>query len=116
VIGDADPGVANTNLINAIRRACYDDTMRRLAPSKEGHDMKTLVTTALITFLAWPALAFQCPADMAAIDAALETATLSEEDAAQVAKLREIGAAEHAAGNHQASVDALAQAKALLGM
>lgn len=78
--------------------------------------MKILVTTAFLALLAGPALAFQCPADMAAIDAALETAALSEEAMARVKELRATGAEEHEAGNHQASVDALAEAKALLGI
>ena len=76
--------------------------------------MKTIIMTAFLALLAAPALAFQCPADMSAIDAALETAALSEEDMARVKELREIGEAEHMAGNHQASVYALAEAKALL--
>ena len=78
--------------------------------------MKMLITAGLLTLLSSPVLAFQCPADMAAIDAALETATLSEEDLARVKGLRATGEAEHAAGNHQASVDALAEAKKLLGL
>ncbi|MDP3648926.1 hypothetical protein [Tabrizicola sp.] len=53
---------------------------------------------------------------MAAIDAALATANLSAEDLARVKELRARGEAEHAAGNHQASVDALAEAKTLLGL
>ena len=53
---------------------------------------------------------------MADIDAALATASLSEEDMAKVMELRATGEEEHAAGNHQASVDALAEAKALLGI
>jgi hypothetical protein len=78
--------------------------------------MKMLITAGLLAFLASPALAFQCPADMAAIDAALQTASLSAEDLARVKELRAMGEAEHAAGNHQASVDALAEAKKLLGI
>ena len=78
--------------------------------------MKILATSALIIALATPGLAFQCPADMAAIDAAIENATLGEEDMARVKELRATGEAEHKAGNHQASVDALAEAKALLGL
>jgi hypothetical protein len=78
--------------------------------------MKMLITAGLIALLASPALAFQCPADMAAIDAALASASLSEEDLARVKELRATGEAEHAAGNHQASVDALAEAKKLLGV
>lgn len=78
--------------------------------------MKTLVTAVFLALLAAPALAFQCPADMAAIDAALETATLSDADLAKVKELRALGESEHAAGNHQASVDALAEAKEILGL
>jgi hypothetical protein len=86
------------------------------AHKEEVRDMKTIITAGLLALLASPVLAFQCPADMAAIDAALETATLSEEDLAKVKELRATGEAEHASGNHQASVDALAEAKALLGI
>ncbi len=73
---------------------------------------------ALLAFiaLASPAVAFQCPADMAEIDAALLTASLTDEQLAAVQELRTTGEAEHAAGNHQASVDALAEAKAILGL
>lgn len=78
--------------------------------------MRMIITTGLLALLASPVLAFQCPADMATIDAALETATLSEEDLAKVKELRATGEAEHGAGNHQASVDALAEAKKLLGI
>lgn len=78
--------------------------------------MKILMTAGLIALLAGPVLAFQCPADMAAIDAALETADLSEDQLARVKELRMLGEAEHAAGNHQASVDALAEARELLGI
>ncbi|MDH3262971.1 MAG: hypothetical protein OEM24_03115 [Paracoccaceae bacterium] len=75
-----------------------------------------LAALAAALFLAAPAHAFQCPADMAAIDAALATASLSAEDLARVQELRAQGEALHAAGSHQASVDALAEARALLGI
>ncbi|MBW6419589.1 hypothetical protein [Celeribacter sp. PS-C1] len=78
--------------------------------------MKQLLTAAFLAAIASPALAFHCPADMAAIDAALETAELSTEDMARVKDLRMIGETEHNAGNHQASVDALAEAMAILGI
>lgn len=67
-------------------------------------------------FFALPAAAFQCPADMAEIDAALASASLSAEDLARVQTLRADGEALHASGDHQASVDALAEAKAILGI
>jgi hypothetical protein len=78
--------------------------------------MKLIITTTIFALLAGQAMAFQCPADMSAIDAALETAELNAEDLARVQELRATGEAEHAAGNHQASVDALAEAKELLGL
>ena len=78
--------------------------------------MKRLAAILIFTAFAAPAFAFQCPADMAAVDAALATASLSEEDLAKVKELRATGEEEHAAGNHQASVDALAEAKVLLGL
>lgn len=77
--------------------------------------MKRLIFAAAF-LAAGPALAFQCPADMAAIDAALATASLSAEDLARVQELRAQGEQLHAAGDHQASVDALAEAKAILGL
>lgn len=78
--------------------------------------MKHLIIAATLALFAGPAFAFQCPADMSAIDEALETADLSAEDLAKVQELRATGEAEHAAGNHQASVDALAEAKEILGL
>ncbi|WP_108263095.1 hypothetical protein [Mangrovicoccus ximenensis] len=78
--------------------------------------MKTLIMAALLATIAVPALAFHCPADMADIDAALGSANLSEGDLARVKELRMVGETEHASGNHQAAVDALAEAKELLGL
>lgn len=79
--------------------------------------MKRLsLALALTAFAASPALAFQCPADMSEIDAALETATLSEAELAKVKELRALGESEHASGDHQAAVDALAEAKEILGL
>lgn len=78
--------------------------------------MKPIIAAAALSLLAGPAFAFQCPADMADIDEALQTASLSEAEMARVQDLRERGEALHAAGDHQASVDALAEAKTLLGI
>jgi len=79
--------------------------------------MKAFVPAALLTLaLAGPAYAFQCPADMAKIDAALQTAQLTDEQKARVTELRDQGEQLHASGQHQASVDALAEAKEILGV
>lgn len=79
--------------------------------------MKPFLMAAMLSLTAAPAFAFECPADMAKIDAALaEGVSLSDADMARVTELRALGEAEHAAGNHQASVDALHEAMALLGL
>ena len=63
------------------------------------------------------ALAYHCPADMKKIDAALAASPkLTAEQMTQVTKLRAEGEAQHKAGSHQASVDKLAEAMAILGI
>ena len=71
---------------------------------------------AAILMLASPALAHMCPAIMAEIDAALPTATLTDEQRAEVERLRAEGEERHAAGEHDASVEALEEAKAIMGL
>ncbi|MEK0164148.1 hypothetical protein VWX35_04310 [Phaeobacter sp. A36a-5a] len=79
--------------------------------------MKQLTLAAAITLLASPLLAGQCPADIAAIDAALAAGTeLSEADLATVQELRDEGQSLHDSGDHDASVQTLAEAKAMLGI
>ncbi|WP_265516233.1 hypothetical protein [Nitratireductor luteus] len=74
-----------------------------------------LLAVALFAFPA-SALANMCPSVMAEIDAALETANLSDDERAQVMELRARGEAEHLAGDHDASLATLDEAKALLEM
>lgn len=63
------------------------------------------------------ALAHNCPNEMKAIDAKLATnPTLSADNAAKVKKLRADGEAQHKAGNHDASMKSLGEAKKLLGI
>lgn len=62
------------------------------------------------------ALANSCPSIMAAIDAALPTATLSEADMTKVKELRAQGEALHQSGDHAGSEAALNEAKKLLGI
>lgn len=78
--------------------------------------MKHLTLVAALALFAAPALAGQCPADMAEIDAAMETAQLSEAEMAEVKALRAEGEAQHKAGDHAASVATLAAAKEKLGL
>lgn len=63
------------------------------------------------------ALAHNCPNEMKAIDAKLSTKpALSPEDTAKVNKLRAEGEAQHKAGNHDASMKSLGEAKKILGI
>lgn len=80
--------------------------------------MRTLIAAAMLTAaLAGPALAAQCPADVAKIDAALAAGTsLSAEQVAEVKALRDEGEALHQSGKHGESVETLAKAKEMLGI
>jgi len=78
--------------------------------------MKYLALTAALALFAGPAVANQCPMDMSKIDEALETASLSEEQMADVKALRAEGEELHQAGDHAASVETLAEAKEILGV
>jgi hypothetical protein len=75
-----------------------------------------LLAGGVLLGLSAPAFAFQCPADMAKIDEALQTAELSEEQKQRVQELRDEGERLHEEGQHQESVDTLAQAKEILGI
>ena len=78
--------------------------------------MKRTTLFFALTFASASALAFHCPADMKAIDAALPTAKLSAAQLADVKKQRADGEALHKAGKHQESVDTLAKAMKTLGI
>ncbi|HET7714673.1 MAG TPA: hypothetical protein VFK86_03520 [Bauldia sp.] len=78
--------------------------------------MRRILFAAAFAAFAMPALAFQCPADIAKINAALETAQITEEQRAEVIALRDEGEALHDEGKHQESVDKLAEAMAILGI
>jgi hypothetical protein len=76
---------------------------------------RILPAAALLALLAGPALAFQCPANIRQIDAALQSNTqLSAADKAKVTELRNEGEKLHASGQHQQSMDKLAEAKKIL--
>jgi hypothetical protein len=76
---------------------------------------RALSAAALLAVLATPAFAFQCPANIRQIDAALQTNTqLSAADKAKVTELRNEGEKLHASGQHQQSMDKLAEAKRIL--
>ena len=79
--------------------------------------MKRILTTMLLTVVSAAAFAFQCPTDMSKIDEALAGDTgLSDEKLSEVRELRKEGEELHEQGKHQESVDALAEAKKILGI
>jgi hypothetical protein len=73
-----------------------------------------VLAVGLAVALSTPVLAFQCPTDIAKIDQAMQTASLSQEQMDQVKQLRDEGERLHGEGEHQESVDTLAQAKEIL--
>ena len=78
--------------------------------------LSSILVAAGLVLASGSALAFHCPKDMKAIDAALPNATLSSEQMAEVKKLRAEGERLHKAKKHQESVDTLAKAKKILGI
>lgn len=75
------------------------------------------IALIIACLVAAPAMAGQCPADMAKIDAALAAGTLlSEAEVAEVKALRDEGESLHESGDHAASVETLAKAKGMLGL
>ena len=77
---------------------------------------RILIAAAAVVALASPAFAHNCPNEIKAIDAALQTASLDAAKKAQVTKLRDDADAAHKAGNHAASMKASGDAKAILGI
>lgn len=94
-----------------------DLRVRPLAAPME-YDMKisTLFLAAALAGASGAALAFHCPADMKAIDAAMSKAKLDDKQMGEVKKLRAEGETLHKAGKHQESIDTLAKAKKILGI
>ncbi len=69
-----------------------------------------LAAAVLVAFTAAPALAFYCPKNVGAIDAALAKGSWSDADKAAVKALRDEGDALHKAGKHKEAVVKLAEA------
>lgn len=76
--------------------------------------MKMILPLAAALAFATPVFASQCPGDMAKIDAALQTASLSEADLTEVKALRATGQQLHGAGKHAESIETLAKAMKIL--
>ena len=72
---------------------------------------------ALVAAASAPALAGTCPKMVKEIDAALAAnPQVSAAQMTQITELRDEGAAQHKAGGHNAAVDSLNQALAILGL
>ena len=77
--------------------------------------MKRLAHVLALPLIAAPAFAFQCPAEMSKINAALDSGPkLSEAGLARVRQLRAEGERLHAAGEHQHSIARLSEAMRIL--
>ena len=76
---------------------------------------RILLAAALVAFTS-PAFAHNCPNEIKAIDAALQTASIDSAKKAQVTQLRNDADAAHKKGDHAASMKASGDAKALLGI
>ncbi|MCH8240435.1 MAG: hypothetical protein IIB62_10390 [Proteobacteria bacterium] len=70
---------------------------------------RTILAAAIVVFMATPGLAFYCPNNVKAIDAAL-----AKNANASVKALRDEGEKLHKAGDHKGSVKKLAEAMRML--
>jgi hypothetical protein len=78
--------------------------------------MKKLLFGTLVLTASTFAFAHGCPAEMRAIDAKLPSVKLSDADAAKVKELRAEGEKLHKEGKHTESMNALGQAKKMIGL
>jgi hypothetical protein len=79
--------------------------------------IRSIVVAVSLALASSVALAFQCPADMKKIDAALaKKPKLTDAQMAEVMKYRSEGEALHKAGKHQDSVNTLAKAIKILNI
>jgi hypothetical protein len=76
---------------------------------------RTILILATLALTIGPAVASQCPLQMAKVDEALKTAQLSDADRAKVVELRASGETFHNEGKHAESEATLAEALKLLG-
>jgi hypothetical protein len=78
--------------------------------------MKRILLAAAVLALAAPAYANNCPNEIRAIDAALQSSSVDAAKKPQAKALRDQADAAHKAGNHAASMKAAGEAKQLLGI
>ena len=78
--------------------------------------LRSCAVAILLVLAPATAFAHSCPSLMADIDEALSTASISDEDRQRVEELRAQGEELHVAGDHDGSMEALEEAKQLLGL
>jgi uncharacterized protein (UPF0264 family) len=78
--------------------------------------MKTLITAALLTLLACPAIAGECERDIAKVDQAIKSGEVKPEQKAQVKDMRDQAEQLCSGGNVQEGIDVLTEVKAMLNM
>ena len=76
----------------------------------------TFLAATLVAVLSGPAFAGECPTHVQKIDEALASARLSEEQKAEVQRLRDEGQRLHSEGQHEEALATLAEAEGLLGI
>ena len=76
----------------------------------------TFLAATLVAVLSGPAFASECPTHVQKIDEVLASADLSEEQKAEIQRLRDEGQRLHSEGRHQEAMETLAQAEELLGV
>ena len=77
-------------------------------------NLRSLALAGAIVALATPALAAHCPADVAAIDAALAKVSLPAAQMTEVKALRDKGDAGHKSGKHGEAVGDLPKAMRII--
>ncbi len=75
---------------------------------------RALIVAAVVVAFASPAVAFYCPKNVKAINAAIGNSSLSAGDKAKVKSLSDKGFEQHKAGDHRAAVKTLAEAMRML--
>ncbi len=75
---------------------------------------RSLIAAAVVVAFATPALAFNCPVNVKAIDAGLSKANLSAALKADVRKLRDEGSAQHSGGKHTEAMVSLSKAMQII--
>jgi hypothetical protein len=78
--------------------------------------MKRILLAATFVAFSAPAFAHNCPNEIKAIDAALQSASIDAAKKSQVQTLRAAADTAHKAGDHAASMKASGEAKQLLGI